>query len=61
MLTKFHADGDSTNPILQFEYEEIKETLRLEFLYKKNSTYFDFFKTAGNRHRLAILVTLGKP
>jgi MFS family permease len=60
MLTKYHADGDSTNPILQFEYEEIKETLRLEFLHKKTSSYLEFFKTAGNRHRLAILFTLGE-
>jgi len=30
-----------------FEYAEIKETLRLEYLYKKESSYLDFFKTRG--------------
>lgn len=60
MLTKYHADGDSTNPILNFEYAEIKETLRLEFLHKKSSSYLDFFRTSGNRYRLAILLSLGE-
>ncbi|KAK3722147.1 hypothetical protein LTR37_002580 [Vermiconidia calcicola] len=59
MLGKFHADGDNMDPLVQFEYEEIKETLRLEFLAKKTSSYFDFFKTKGNRYRLGLIITLG--
>ena len=59
MLAKYHANGDPTNPTVQFEYEEIKETLRLEFLYKKTSSYLDFFKTPGNRYRLGLILSLG--
>lgn len=59
ILAKYHANGDEMNPTVQFEFREIKETLRLEFEYKKNSSYLDFLKTKGNRYRLMLLVSLG--
>jgi sugar porter (SP) family MFS transporter len=59
MLAKYHANGNVNNPTVQFEYAEIKETLRLEFQYQKNSSYLDFFKTKGNRYRLMLLASLG--
>lgn len=37
----------------------MKETLRLEFQHKKTSSYFDFFKTRGNRYRLLLIISLG--
>ncbi|KAH7083923.1 general substrate transporter [Paraphoma chrysanthemicola] len=58
MLVKYHANGNVNNATVQFEYAEIKETLRLEFLYKKTSSYLDFFKTRGNRYRLLLIVSL---
>lgn len=42
-----------------FEFAEIKETLRLEYLHKKESSYLDFVKTKGNRYRLFLVATLG--
>lgn len=59
MLSYYHANGDSNNPTVQFEYQEMKETIRLEISAKKNSGYLDFLKTRGNRWRLAILISLG--
>ncbi|KAK2768661.1 hypothetical protein FQN54_000517 [Arachnomyces sp. PD_36] len=59
VLGKYHANGDINDPTVQFEYAEIKETLRLEFLYSKTSTYLDFFKTRGNRYRLLLIISLG--
>lgn len=59
ILAKYHANGDADNATVQFEYAEIKETLRLEFQYQKNSSYLDFFKTKGNRYRLMLLASLG--
>jgi MFS family permease len=58
-LAHYHANGDINDPTVQFEYQEIKETLRLEFEFKKTSSYMDFLKTKGNRYRLAILLSLG--
>jgi len=59
ILGKYHANGDINNATVQFEYAEIKETIRLEFMYQKNSSYLDFFKTKGNRYRLMLLASLG--
>jgi len=58
-LAKYHANGNTQNATVQFEYREIKETLRLEFEYKKSSSYMDFLRTRGNRYRLALLISLG--
>jgi sugar porter (SP) family MFS transporter len=58
-LGKYHANGNIHDPTVQFEYREIKETLRLEFLYKKTSSYLDFLKTKGNRYRLILIISLG--
>jgi MFS family permease len=58
-LAKYHANGDTQNATVQFEFREIKETLRLEFEYKKTSNYTDFLKTRGNRYRLMLLISLG--
>lgn len=59
ILAYYHGNGDEHNPTVQFEYREIKDTIRLEMQYQKNSSYLDFMKTRGNRYRLAILVSLG--
>ncbi|KAL8404255.1 hypothetical protein RB594_009206 [Gaeumannomyces avenae] len=59
MLARYHGNGDAQNPTVQFEFREIKETLRLELESSKTSSYGDFFKTRGNRYRLAVLVSLG--
>jgi sugar porter (SP) family MFS transporter len=59
ILAKYHANGDENNATVQFEYREIKETIRLEFEYSKSSSYKDFFKTKGNRYRFFVLISLG--
>ena len=59
MFAHYHAAGDKNNATVQFEYREISETMRLDREYEKGSSYLDFFKTKGNRWRLAILISLG--
>lgn len=59
ILGKYHANGNTQHPTVQFEYREIKETLALEMQAKKSSSYLDFFQTKGNRYRLAVLISLG--
>jgi len=59
MLAYYHADGRQDDPTVEFEYQEISETIRLEFLAKKSSSYFDFFRTKGNRYRLSLIITAG--
>jgi len=59
MLAYYHAAGDELNTTVQFEFQEIKETMRLEREADAGSSYIDFLKTKGNRWRLAILISLG--
>jgi sugar porter (SP) family MFS transporter len=59
ILGKYHANGNNNHPTVQFEYQEIKETIRLEYESKSNSSYADFVRTKGNRYRLAVLISLG--
>jgi sugar porter (SP) family MFS transporter len=59
MLAFYHAEGDRNNATVQFSYQEMRETIRMEQDAKTNSSYMDFLKTKGNRWRLAILISLG--
>ncbi|OAA56191.1 Sugar/inositol transporter [Niveomyces insectorum RCEF 264] len=59
ILTKYHGGGDAKNATVQFEYREIRETINLEKTVGRTTTYLDFFRTKGNRWRLAILISLG--
>jgi hypothetical protein len=59
MLATFHAGGDKNNATVQYEFQEIKETMRIDKLADRATRYSDFFKTKGNRWRLAIIISLG--
>ncbi len=59
ILAKYHAGGDHNNTTVQFEYREIRETIRAEQDSTHTTGYLDFFRTKGNRWRLAIIVSLG--
>lgn len=59
ILTKHHGGGNVNNATVQFQYREIKETIQADRDAKTSSNYIDFFKTKGNRWRLAIVISLG--
>lgn len=53
-----HAQGDENNELVQVEFHEILQTIKLEQEYEKNSPS-ELWATSGNRHRLPILVSIG--
>lgn len=57
ILAKYHANGDVDDLTVQFEYREIRETLKMEMIAKRTSSYLDFIRTNGNRHRLWIIIS----
>ncbi|KAF1966350.1 general substrate transporter [Bimuria novae-zelandiae CBS 107.79] len=59
ILGKYHANGNTMDPTVQYEFNEIRETLQIEFQYRTSSSYVDFFRTRGNRYRLLLLAALG--
>jgi len=58
ILAKAHARGNINDELVQIEYREIHETIKLEQEYE-SSGYLEFIKTKGNRRRLVILISLG--
>ncbi|KAK4187747.1 general substrate transporter [Podospora australis] len=58
-LSKWHAGGNVNNATVQFEYREIKETIKIQKENDRSTRYRDFLRTKGNRWRLAIIVSLG--
>ncbi|EHL01749.1 putative Lactose permease [Glarea lozoyensis 74030] len=58
ILAKAHARGNIEDELVQIEYREIRDTIKLEQEYESNG-WVELFKTKGNRRRLIILVSLG--
>jgi hypothetical protein len=55
VLVKYHAGGDETSPLVDFEMKEI--TLQIEESKRMSGTgYMEFLKTKGNRHRLFLII-----
>lgn len=59
ILAKYHADGDVNNELVQFEYHEIKEALRIEEEAKKSVSFLSLFSTPGNLRRMRIIIAIG--
>ena len=55
-LAKYHANGDVNDELVQWEYHEVQSTIHQEEAVQ--SSYFDFFRTAGNRRRLMVIVSI---
>jgi MFS family permease len=58
ILQKYHAEGDSASPLLQFEMKEIARTIEEEKIQAVTS-WKEWIRTHANRHRLFIVVTAG--
>jgi hypothetical protein len=59
ILVKWHAAGDSSSQLVNYEYQQILLTIRAEKEASNNGSYAEMFKTPGNRRRLMISVSLG--
>ncbi|KFX89994.1 hypothetical protein O988_08386 [Pseudogymnoascus sp. VKM F-3808] len=58
VLADVHARGHEDDELVQLEFSEITETIKLEQEYESNG-WQQLIKTKGNRHRLIILISLG--
>lgn len=59
ILAKYHANGDTTDPLVQFQYQEIKQTIELETNSSRSTGWGELIATKGNRHRLLLIMTAG--
>ncbi|CAG8960535.1 hypothetical protein HYFRA_00008255 [Hymenoscyphus fraxineus] len=58
ILANTHARGNVDDELVQIEFQEISDTLKLEQEYESNG-WTELFKTKGNRRRALILISLG--
>lgn len=58
ILAKYHAEGDETSRLLQFEMAEIEAAIEAERVQALTS-WMEWFRTSANRYRLFIIMTSG--
>ncbi|CCO29585.1 Lactose permease [Rhizoctonia solani AG-1 IB] len=59
ILGKYHANGNTADPLVVLEYQEIREALILEKEMAGEVSYFTLFKSIGNLKRMRIIIALG--
>ena len=59
VLAYYHADSNEQDPLVQYEYEEIKAAIDLDRTVAASVGWTSLIKTPGNRKRLMIIVALG--
>jgi sugar porter (SP) family MFS transporter len=57
-LAYYHARGNDQDPLVQFEYNEIKEAIALDRAANENVGWTTLFATPGNRKRMRIIIAL---
>ncbi|TFK46860.1 general substrate transporter [Heliocybe sulcata] len=57
-LAYYHADGNEEDPLVQYEYEEIRAAIDFDRTVAANVGYKSFFITPGNRRRVRIIVAI---
>lgn len=58
ILAKYHCNGNFDDPLLAFEFEEIKEAIRVEKENAQSSSMKELFTTKPNLRRLRVYLAL---
>ncbi|EIW83455.1 hexose transporter [Coniophora puteana RWD-64-598 SS2] len=58
MLAYYHADGNEQDPLVQYEFEEIKAAITLDREVSKNVGWKTLIATPGNRRRMRIILAI---
>jgi Sugar (and other) transporter len=56
ILTKYHGNGDEADPFVEWEFVEIRDTIRLEQEASANSGWHEMIRTPGNRKRCILII-----
>jgi len=57
-LAYYHADGNDQDPLVKYEYEEIKNAIDLDESVAKQIGWKTLFATPGNRKRMRIIIAI---
>ncbi|KAH7889037.1 general substrate transporter [Phlebopus sp. FC_14] len=58
ILAYYHANGDECDPLVEYEFEEIKAAIALDRQVADNVGWYSLFATPGNRKRLRVIIAL---
>ncbi|KZT56004.1 general substrate transporter [Calocera cornea HHB12733] len=58
ILAYYHGRGNEQDPLVQFEYNEIREAIELDREIAKTIGWTTLFATPGNRRRMRIIIAL---
>jgi hypothetical protein len=58
LLAYYHADGNEQDPLVQYEYEEIRAAIDLDRAVVASVGWKSLIKTPGNRKRLTLIVAI---
>ncbi|KAH0835887.1 hexose transporter [Lanmaoa asiatica] len=58
-LACYHADGNERDPVVQFEFNEIKAALEFDRTVAANIGWKSLIATPGNRKRMRIIIAIG--
>ncbi|KAI0918808.1 hypothetical protein AcV7_006934 [Taiwanofungus camphoratus] len=58
VLAYYHADGDELDPLVQYEFQEIRAALQLDRESSKNVGWKSLFSTSGNRKRMLLIIAI---
>jgi sugar porter (SP) family MFS transporter len=57
-LAYYHADSNEDDPLVQYEFQEIKAAIEFDRTVAANIGWKSFFSTPGNRKRVRIIVAI---
>ncbi|KDR67799.1 hypothetical protein GALMADRAFT_216182 [Galerina marginata CBS 339.88] len=57
-LAYYHANGNENDPLVQYEFEEIKAAIAFDREVAANVGWVSLFKTPGNRRRMRIIIAI---
>ncbi|KAI9057962.1 hexose transporter [Trametes sanguinea] len=58
VLAYYHANGNRNDPLVEYEFEEIRAAIRFDREVASNVGWMSFVKTPGNRRRLRIMIAI---
>ncbi|GJJ08027.1 hypothetical protein Clacol_002234 [Clathrus columnatus] len=58
ILAYYHARGNAKDPLVEFEFEEIRSAIQKDSEVKRNVGWLTLIKTPGNRRRMRIIVAI---
>ncbi|KAG0701572.1 general substrate transporter [Suillus ampliporus] len=58
VLAYYHADGNAQDPLVEYEFEEIKSAIAFDREVAENVGWLSLIKYPGNRNRLRIIIAL---